>query len=80
MKRSSYAEYGRLIWRKRVTHILSLFCLCLLVSFKPWVCRFIGSYPVANIRLTLKMAVQTGLDYMRSRTMIDCDTMDEEGE
>jgi hypothetical protein len=25
------------------------------------------------------MAVQTGLDYMRSRTLVDCDTMDEEG-
>ncbi|OGE56916.1 hypothetical protein PENARI_c002G12100 [Penicillium arizonense] len=24
------------------------------------------------------MVVQTGLDYMRSRTVIDCDTMDEE--
>jgi hypothetical protein len=29
---------------------------------------------------TLKMAVQTGLDYMRSRTLVDCDTMDDEGE
>lgn len=25
------------------------------------------------------MAVQTGLDYMRSRTQIDCDTLDDEG-
>lgn len=25
------------------------------------------------------MAVQTGLDYMRLRTHIDCDTMDDEG-
>lgn len=25
------------------------------------------------------MAVQTGLDYMRSRTSVDCDTMDDEG-
>ncbi|KAJ5442042.1 Aldolase-type TIM barrel [Penicillium cf. griseofulvum] len=25
------------------------------------------------------MAVQTGLDYMRSRTLVDCDTMDDEG-
>jgi hypothetical protein len=28
---------------------------------------------------TLKMALQTGLDYMRSRTLVDCDTMDDEG-
>lgn len=25
------------------------------------------------------MAMQTGLDYMRLRTHIDCDTMDDEG-
>lgn len=25
------------------------------------------------------MAVQSGLEYMRSRTVVDCDTMDEEG-
>lgn len=28
---------------------------------------------------SFNMAVQTGLDYMRSRTFVDCDTMDDEG-
>lgn len=25
------------------------------------------------------MATQTGLDYLRTRTVVDCDTLDEEG-
>jgi hypothetical protein len=33
----------------------------------------------SRIYSTLKMALQTGLDYMRSRTLVDCDTMDDEG-
>lgn len=37
-------------------------------------------FPSSRIYSTLKMAVQTGLDYMRSRTLVDCDTMDDEGE
>lgn len=34
----------------------------------------------SQIYSTLKMALQTGLDYMRSHTLVDCDTMDDEGE
>ncbi|OQE87731.1 hypothetical protein PENNAL_c0019G06586 [Penicillium nalgiovense] len=32
----------------------------------------------SQIYSTLKMALQTGLDYMRSHTLVDCDTMDDE--
>jgi hypothetical protein len=42
----------------------------------------VSSTPTDSILISsaLKMVVQTGLDYMRSRTVIDCDTMDEESE
>lgn len=36
--------------------------------------------PLLDSDIAPKMTTQTGLDYMRSRTVVDCDTMDEEGE
>lgn len=36
-------------------------------------------YPRKAPVFIFKMAAQTGLDYMRSRTIVDCDTMDPEG-
>ena len=72
------------IWRKwdaslKAVLRLSLYILLYLLSTPQTSKLFqLPIYFFLKNQFKNKMAVQTGLDYMRSRTLVDCDTMDEE--